>query len=151
MKINLLYDSPDVRSGYVNVDPFAIDDKNRICSDLQSLGFCSIGEAQEILCHNILSHYNLQDASAIFSEIISKLAHGGVVTISDINAYEVSRQFVVGKISPTEFSSILFGDKHSRKSLHSMDTILEGFKQFNLQIVAKKIEGFNFSVSAVRP
>jgi 2-polyprenyl-3-methyl-5-hydroxy-6-metoxy-1,4-benzoquinol methylase len=151
MRINLLYDSPDIRSGYVNVDPFSIDNPDKICCDLQELSFCSVGEAQEILCIDILSQYNLEDASKIFSELVSKLAHGGSITISDLNAYEVARIFTVGKLTPTDFSQLLFGHKHPKKSIHSIDTIVQGFGQFGLQITAKKLEGYKFSVTGVRP
>lgn len=151
MRINLLYDSPEVRSGYVNVDPFSIDNPDKVCCDLQELSFCSVGEAQEILCIDVLSQYNLEDASKIFSEMVSKLSHGGSITIGDLNAYEVSRMFTVGKLSPTDFSQLLFGGKHPRKSLHAIDTILQGFSQMGLHIVSKKLEGHRFIVTAVRP
>lgn len=151
MRINLLYDSPDVRSGYVNVDPFSIDNPDKVCCDLQDLYFCSVGEAEEILCIDILSKYKLEDVNQILMGLMSKLSHGGSITIGDINAYELARIFTVGKINAVDYNRLLFGDKHSTKSLHCLEDIMQALSSAGLQITSKKIEGHRFLVTGVRP
>ena len=150
MKINLLYDSDKILSGHTNVDSFAINDKNKVCCDLEQLYFCSRGEATEILVDNVLSYYSAKQVKQMLAHYISLLAYGGSLSVTDVNAYEVSRRFMLNKINSDEFNKLLFGEKYSRKSLLNITDVSNLMTSMGLKIKFKKINDTEFTVVGVR-
>jgi hypothetical protein len=151
MKINLLYDSNNILSGFFNIDPYSISDPNKVCCDLENLYFCSEGEAEEIICDEILSFYPKETVNRMIAHYVTRLGHGGSITISDLNAYEISRQFTLGKINLEEYNQQAFGGKYERKSWVGIPEVVGILAEMGLIIKLKRIDGFKFTVKAVRP
>lgn len=147
MKLNLLYDRPNDLPGLIGVNPFDVNAD--ICCDLENLYFCENGEVEEIVCNDVLSYYHQEQSNKMLQHFISKLAYGGTISVTDLNVYELTRQFTLGKITLEEFNSHLSG-VHGRKSLHSPLSIIVAFQGAGLKINLKKIQDFTFTIRGTR-
>lgn len=151
MKINLLYDSNELRSDFVNVDPFAVGDEQRVCASPYDLYFCADNECYELLCNDILCFYSRKDCFKILNHFLQKMHHGGKIVISDTNLYELARLYALGKIDDDGFIGTAFGNTHQKKCGVTLKELTEFFKQNGYYILSKKISDVKFVLEVGRP
>lgn len=151
MKINILYDNPEIVTGYVNVDPFVMDNPDIQCTSPDNLHFCSDGEAEEIVCNNVLSYYRIDKAERVMQHFIQKLSHQGTLTIQDLNPYSITRKVTLRELNIVDLNKYLFGEKHPKKSLIGIDEIANLMTHLGLRITYKGIMGDEFIITGVRP
>lgn len=130
MKINLLFNNPyDVRSGYLNIDPYAgpNDQAGRIPGDINNLDdLVSAGEATEVVALDILDKFPRQYVDQILTHWLSRLAHGGRLTISVIDLYEVAKAFLNEAIDVDKTNTLLHGDPETKgKQVHTNFTLAQ--------------------------
>lgn len=112
MKLNLLLDNPaGILNGYVNVDPFAKGQDERVCAEVTNLdSVVSDGEAEEILAYDILHYFPMIMVDGMIANWLKKLSiKGGKLAISATDLYEVSRQFWIGDINADKANCLLYG------------------------------------------
>jgi len=89
---------------------------------------------------------------ALLSAAIGKVKYGGTITISGLDAFEVSRQIYVGKLNGQQASEILYKNinGHTRSSCgHILDTI-DKLQQHNFTILIKELQDYAYSIQARR-
>ncbi len=148
MKLNLLLDNHnDVRSGYVNVDPFAPeqDKYGRVRADVNNLdAVVEAGEATKIVVSDILSYFPPEQVDEILTNWLSKLAHGGTLAVTVVDLREVARKFLANIIPIEDMQSLLHGAQEQpwqfRKSSLTLPLLIEVFTTRGYKILSKRIQ-----------
>jgi len=157
MKINLLIDNgAGVRSGYVNIDPYAdSNNDSRISADLTNLSHTvDDGEATEIIAHDVLSYYPQSLASRILENWVKKLAYGGTITVSALDQTEVARHINSGFLTVEQANLLLHGaqekDWDTIKSSFTLTRLAEALESLGLKIIRRRSSDYKVMVTARR-
>ncbi len=143
MKINLLLNNPgDLRSGYLNIDPFATGDDARVKGGLELTkdGFVEANEAEEVIALDILDYCT--EPNTLLQGWLSRLAHGGRLTISVVDFREVSRMFLAGGLSMDDVNDLLFGKTDSpyqKKIVFTLSQLVEVFTNLGYKVISKRV------------
>lgn len=158
MRLNLLLDGAnECRSGYVNLDPLAPpDDPERTRGSIVDLSpVCEAAEATEILALDVVTYWPRKVAGEMIAHWVSRLAHGGKLTISLPDAEEVSRAFYMGQIDFETYSEFVHGAQQrgwdERKSGGTLEKLVAYLSGFGLKILAKRVVDYKALVTAERP
>jgi hypothetical protein len=157
MKINLLYGSDNVLSGFLNIDPFAKDEdikknKGRV-DNLDEI--CEDAECLSIIAEDIIDYFSSKEVDNIISHWIKKLRHGGKIVIGGIDLIEVSRSFNNKYIDLINTNLLLFGDQSEswkyRKSCLTSSELVKGLQGLGLNILKNRINNYKYTIEAERP
>ncbi len=159
MKVNILIgDKNKPLNGYTNINQTASpNDTEQIPCELNALdGIISHNECEEVLALQVLDHFPLQMRQPTLVHWLCKLKHGGKITISATDPYEMARLIHVGEIeNPVQFNELVYGQIKNvwdiKKSvLPLQDTIgmIMQTGQFNIESV--KYEGPYYYIVARR-
>lgn len=158
MKLNLLINNPGgARSGYVNVDPIAPDgDADRIKGQLEDLNHvCDAAEVAEIVAHDILDFFPAPMADKVLDHWVSRLAHGGTLTVSVVDLLEVSRAFVARSLDTHQANELLHGKQGQpwevRMATYHVPVLVDVLARKGLKIMMKRISNYRAVVVAQRP
>lgn len=157
MKINCLLGNPDLRSGFINVDPLASgEDKQRYKGDWTNLDdLCCAGEAQEIVALEVLDYVGREGADKVLAHWVSRLGHGGTLTVSLVDPNRVARALLSGELSEENANGLLYGQQSQpwqhRKLAYSLATLSEKLKRLGLQVLKQIHHGYSCMVVARRP
>lgn len=157
MKINLLLGNNDLRSGYINVDPLASgEDRQRYKADWTNLDdLCCAGEAQEIVALEVLNYLGRDAADKVLAHWVSRLGHGGTLTVSVIDPNRIARALISGELSEQDANGLLYGQQSQpwqcRKLAYSLATLSDKMRQLGLQVLKQVHHGYQCCVMAVRP
>ena len=151
MKINLLLNAPnDTRSGYMNIDPTTPDgDATRIRCQLDKLDmFVDANEVSEIVAMDILDTFGPDDIDRVLDHWVSRLAHQGTISLSVLDAREVSRALMSDTLPVTEFSDLVHGQ---RKTSLTMKLLADALESRGLKITKKRNVHYRAVIVAQRP
>lgn len=158
MRLNLLSNCPGgVRSGYVNVDPHAPegDPHGRVACPLDSLSLCETNEASEIIAAGVLDRFPTHQVDAVLDHWISRLAHGGVLTVSVGDAREAARNFLSGFWNLDSFNAAVHGEQdgpgRSVQCCLTAEVLAGVMESRGLRVLGVKVEGGVAVVSGERP
>ena len=91
MKVNLLYHSDSMRSGYVNVDPFAEEGSDKVKLKLDNLDeVASNAECTDLVAVDVLDHYNSFEVDKVLDHWVRKLRKQGTLTVGGMDLTEVT-------------------------------------------------------------
>lgn len=158
MKINLLLDNTgDVRSGYINIDPFAPDNDaaGRLKGDISNLDHVvDDGEAIEIIALEVLDYFPGHQADAILTNWLKKLARSGRLTLSVVDVREVARAICANEMSPEDINEHLHGKQEKpwqyRKSAYTLTQIAEVLGNLGYKILARRVQNFRAVITVER-
>lgn len=152
MKLNLLANSLDIRTGYKNIDNTAVIPKDFVSSEQKIVGsisnldwICKEGEAEEILALDCLHTFPLGNIGNVIYGWSTKLASSGKIIIGGNYLEEIAKAFNAGTINVVDFNKLLFNNSHSAVSI---DDVLNILTQINLKVTKKQIGGFRFLIEA---
>ncbi len=158
MRINLLLDNEkDLLSGYINVDPFLIQNsENRASHNVTNLdGLVCDNEATEIIAKDILDYYPINKVPEVVCHWIKKLAHKGTIIIESIDIEEVSRGVVFGNIKLEDANKLLYGKQEkqwqNKKHCLSLGQAVDFLQSQGMKIIKKRNNNFRFNIVAERP
>lgn len=158
MKVNILLNNPaEIRSGFLNIDPFAPDgDKDRVKCDPAALGpLVDAAEASEVVALGIIDYLPLAQSDGVLTHWVSRLAHGGKLSISCVDLFEVCRAVHLRTVSVEDANKLLHGEQREpwqfRKANYSLNHLTELIKAKGLRIITKKLVAFEAVVTAERP
>lgn len=159
MKLNLLINnSGDVRNGYLNIDPSANpeDPYGRVRCDLDNLDpLVDANEATEVVALDILDYYATTDVDRVLNHWLSKLAHGGTLTVSVVDLREVSRQFLAGGLGLDEANLLLHGEQDGpmrfRMCSLTLDHLSAVLENKGLKVLKRRIVDRRAVVTCQRP
>ncbi len=92
-----------------------------------------------------LDNISLDDKFKLVRLATNKIAHTGVLTISAIDALEVSRGMYRGYLKLDEFNKLL------RPSLCSANDIIELLESLEFNILVVRINNYRYYIEASRP
>lgn len=158
MKVNLLLDNPaGVRNGYINIDPFAPDnDRDRVKGDVSTISHSiDDGEASEILAYDILDFFAANMADEILAHWLSKLAHGGTLTVAVIDLLEVARGVTSHIVSIEQAQDLLHGLQEKKwdlkKSSYTLQQLVSTISSRGYKVLSKRVENYRAIVTCQRP
>jgi hypothetical protein len=157
MKVNLLLDNPgDIRSGYRNIDPFANDIDIRVSGTLDNLSdHVEANEAEEIVANDILDTFPLSDADRVLDNWLSRLAHGGKLTISVVDLRSVSREVLANSISIQDANELLYGRQNAphfqKKSVFTLQQLATTLEGKGYKLLRRQVENNRVVVTVERP
>lgn len=157
MKLNLLYHGDELRSGYVNVDPYADDNSpTKVKAELSDLNkVASDAECTDIIAIDVIDHFNSTQVDAVLDHWLSKLRHKGTITVGGTDLSEISESLYVGNINIDEANSLLFGnqgeDWEFKKSCVDIESLIMVLKAKGLKILKKRTNHYKYIVQAQRP
>jgi hypothetical protein len=158
VKLNLLVNNPGgVRSGYVNVDPVAPEgNSDRIACPLEKLdATCDAAEAEELVALDILDLFPAKVADAVLDHWLSRLAHGGKITLSVVDMMEVARGFTARSLSIEDANLLLHGNQSQpwefRKATYYLPMVVNTLTSKGYKILTKKISNYRAVITAERP
>lgn len=155
MKLNLLLNNPaGVRSGYLNLDPFADGKDVRVQCDITDISSqVEENEAVEIIAIDVLNKYPAIQVPGVLEHWLSRLAHKGKFVLSVPDLIEVGRAIRNDLITIEEANAILYGYQEHQadvnRSVFTMkqvvDCVSPGYK-----ILSKRIHDYNCVVTFER-
>ena len=155
MKINLTVDPNNLREGYLNICPFAEDDKV-VSKDIANLDkVVDDGECSELVAMNVLETFPAKEVNEVINNWLKKLKHGGVLVLGFTEFMEVCKAFVNRELTIEDATLFLHGFQnhpweHRRVNL-TMGQVSEVLKNKGLKILKKRVEGFGAVVVGERP
>ncbi len=158
MKLNLVWcATTEYLNGYINIDPSAPPNSQGILQGepdkLDNL--IDDAECEEIRAINVLEYYSIHQVGLVLKHWISKLAHGGTLTIGCVDVREVSKAVCNADISIEDTNLFLHGLQRSpidfKRSNYTVSQIAEVLKNKGLKVVSKKVENLQCIVKAIRP
>lgn len=154
VKINLLRNSNQTMSGYLNIDIFP--GENKVQGDISNLNnLVDDASCYEIVARNVLEYIPHQEIPQVVAHWVQKLSHGGKIIINTTDLKSVSKSIIRDNITPSETLEILYG-----KQLNALDCkksavttqILSALLESNgLKIINKCIDSYELSITAERP
>lgn len=157
MRLNLLLDDPGgVRPGYVNVDLLApAGDPHRTQCDPTNLEpVCDAGGCEELVALDILDYVPLAQANAVLDHWVSRLAHGGTMSVSVVDLLEVSRAFADRRLTVEEANLLLHGEQKKqwqfRQSNYTLGQLADALQAKGLMLVLQRHDDFRAVVTARR-
>lgn len=157
MKVNLLLDNPgDVRSGYLNIDPFADGVDTRVKGNLDDLSeHADANELEELVANDILDTFALTDADRVLDNWLSRLAHGGKLTISVVDLRSVSREVLANSISIQDANELLYGrptaPHFQKRSAFTLQQLAGTLESRGYKLLRKQPENNRIIVTVERP
>ena len=133
MNINLISTSPNVKETPPEHEDLLISDIENIPASM-----CSSVVIDQTL--NALTNEQLE-------LILSKIRHGGTISISSPDAVRVSKALYVGDIDIPQFTSLII-DSKSQHSILDMKTF---FEQRGYNIEMAYVQGLSFYIKVQRP
>ena len=163
MKLNLVFGSRNILSGYKNIDPFidesqqsTFDNPIKLKYDFTNLDrLCENGECEEIIVDNILSFFAAKDVDKILSHWISKIKHGGKIIILDIDLNHVATALNNGFLDFNQANKLIYGNQSRewefRRSLLSAPILQGALQQYGFNIIKYRFDNYEFIIEAMRP
>ena len=157
-KLNLLYGGGDHMSGYLNIDPLADPENDKIIvADWKNLDeLVDDAEATEILALNSLIEFVPRpEINNVVDHWISKLRHGGKLVCAFIDTYEVCREFVNFNIGMGEVNEVFHGSQDRKELVKHCSFTTHGFAEYlsvkhDMKIIKRRLNGFDAIVEAER-
>lgn len=157
MKIQISYDSGDIRSGFTVLEHLGDHscDLRRTKCDISFIDpYVANGEADEVLVLDVLTYFPSMATIHLLEHWVSKVAIGGKITISDVDAIDCARALSNGEMSIQDYNTLVHGLQNQpwlfRKTCLTISQFLEYFEAKGWFILTKKINNFKFVISAQR-
>lgn len=156
MRVNLLLNSPTMRNGFLNIDPFATPGDGKIYGHVTCLdGHVEDAQASEILASDVLDFLPPKAVNDAVTHWIKKLRHGGTITIGGLDLREVARRLSSHQISIDEANLLVYGEQSSpwqcRKAAVSLPLMADQLQRTGLVVTGKSYREVFYSVTARRP
>ena len=141
MRVFLTLDQQS-RNGFVAVNP------SRGNLD----GVVEAGEASEVVALDVLDYFKLDQQQDLLRHWASRLAPGGVLTVSCTDIYEVARSLALGFADEGWASQMLYGAPEARKAVQFSEKSLSHIlASMGLQAISRRVEGYQCIVVMGRP
>lgn len=158
-KVNLLLDNPgDIRNGYLNFDPHAPPQctDGRIRAEIADLSHTvDFNECEELVAHDILDYFGMEEADRVLNHWLSRLAHQGTLSLSVVDLREVSRDLLANTIDIADVNELLYGRQTKpwqfKKCVFTMPVLVGMLQARGYKILTKKSSGYRAIVTVQRP
>jgi len=147
MKYRLAIDDFEL-NGYTLISPLKGQNPIKIGEYLDD------GEAEEIICDNILENIPTENLMVFIRALSSKLKHGGILVFTGTDVMMLVEKYTRGEISIIDFNKILFGLKNYawafKLACITLSDINEICEQVGLKVLERKLDGTEFCIKVQR-
>jgi len=156
MKLNLLYGKGQKLHGYTNVNAVPVEDEDVITADPSNLDFfVDDAEAEDIIACDVVNFLPKSVMIPTINHWVSKLRHGGSISIGGVDCYAIARDIVSKKIDLQSMNDILYGNEipswNSRKNAFTMESLVDHLEDLGLKIQRSRVDKYEIIVEAIRP
>lgn len=157
MKINLLLNDASPRSGHTNIDPLAPpNDPLRKVGDFGNLDeHVEAAECDEFIATDILDFIQADQLDDVLNHWVSKIRHGGTLTIGGLDLRSVARGISDYRLSINDANLLIYGAQQAawqhRRSASTLQIILEVLTSKGLKAIKKRYDGYFYSLTMERP
>jgi hypothetical protein len=141
MKVQILENKQELaRSGYETqyFAPFAYNID----------GIADDASCEEILCTTLTDYVTVDKINDAIRYLVSKLAHKGKLVLGGTDLYSLTKALHNNHINIIEVNKILFAE-HKQACLYISD-LVSLMEKYGLQIVRKRVNGYQMIVEGVR-
>ncbi len=158
VRMNLLVgNEADIREGWTNIDPLAPEnDHRRIRANPMNLDpVCDAGEVDELVAHDLIDTLPYREANEVLDHWISRLAHGGTITLSCVDTLEVTKMFQNRSLMMGQLNALLHGEQTEswkfRQGSYHLGQLANILTSKGLVVLQKRIHQFRAIIVAQRP
>lgn len=158
-KVNLLLDNPGgVRNGYLNIDPHAPERSpdGRIRAKIEDLSHTlDFNECEELVAHDILDYFGMEEADQVLNHWLSRLAHQGTLSLSVVDLREVARDLLANALDIADINELLYGRQTQpwqlKKCVFTLPILVNMLQSRGYKILTKKSSDYRAIVTVQRP
>ncbi len=169
MKVNIAIGSENYKSGYVNIDPtlqrksetVSLENANEeqtniVKCDIRNIDdIVSNSECKELVAIDVLDFLEWSESRHVLAHWISKLRHGGKITVGGTDILEVCRLFYKQAIDLKTLNSLIHGEFSQAWDVKMGHSTMEDLKTFlesqGIRVTKQRIKGFKMIVEGERP
>ena len=153
MKLHLCEKPDDIWSGYLNVHPQAPEHPDCFAGPWDGLSLvCEANEATEIVADDVLDRFPSDRVDDVLSGWLSRLAHGGELHLSFVDARPVCRAFYEDRLDLGALNALLHDcGPWPRRCLLSIDLVCAVLENQGYRLLRRRLDGHRALVSCRRP
>jgi hypothetical protein len=157
MKINLLLNDASPRSQFLNIDPLAPpNDPLRVVGDFGDLNeHVDNAECDELIATDILDFLPASQIDDVLNHWVSKIRHGGTITVGGLDLREVSHGVVKHSLNIDDANLLIYGAQQAawqhRRSATTLQNVLAVLTSKGLKPIKKRVESYFYSITMERP
>ncbi len=153
MKVNITCGGHAL-TGYVNIDPLAKDEPNKIAADFGNLdSLIHDAEAIEILATEVLQYIPFNSIPKVLENWVKKLRINGKISVGGYDVTEACKSYANQTCSLEDLNVLLYGNPEipiATSSAISMPYIKDILQKFGLKILKQRKSGHHIIVEAER-
>lgn len=155
MKLNLLFNSNDVRAGYQNIDAYTQEGDGKIEGNVFNLNEIACNaEVVELIALDIIDRIPLPQITQVLGHWLSKIRRGGTITIGGLNLPSVTKAFYRKEIDLVTMNQLFFGKQdtptNNKKCALDITWIESVLKSEGFKIIQSRLENVYYYIKAER-
>jgi hypothetical protein len=156
MKVNLLYKSNNLLSGFINIDPFSskedIESNKKIQGNIGDLDWVvEDSECTQIIAEDVLNYFAGPEVDQVIENWVRKLRHKGTIIIGGVDLFEVCRGIDGRYIDLVNANILLYGEDGEKKSILSSIDLSKALRNLGLKIIKNRCNSYKYIIEAERP
>jgi hypothetical protein len=156
MKINLLYNSNNLLSGYLNIDPLSSEDDiqsgKKVQGNIFDLNWAvEDAECTSIVAEDIINYVPAENIAQVLDNWVRKLRHNGTIIITGVDLYEVCRGINGRYIDLENANQLFYGETGEKKSILSGSDLTRALEECGLKIIKNRYNSYKYTIEAERP
>lgn len=114
--------------------------------------FADDGECDVVLSNDMLNYVHFSDAERFITHLAKKVRHEGTIVLGAKCPIEICKMLLRGDFNFTEFNRIIYGDTDGQplEGTITINAVVNILQQNGFKIMKKRLEGYDFTVEAVR-
>ena len=153
MKVNIICGGHAL-TGYVNIDPLARDEPNKVAADFGNLDkLIHDAEATEILALEVLHYIPFHKLSAVLSNWVKKLRINGKIAVGGYDIGDVCKSYANKTCGLEDLNALIYGGETNPlafSSAVSMSYLKDMIESLGLKILKKRKNGYHIVIEALR-
>lgn len=140
------------RSGHLNVEVAGDPPPGAVKGNALDLSeHVDANEAASLVALNVLDTLAPAEAARALEHWLTRLGHGGELTVSGVDLRAVARALVNGELTHDEADALVHGVAAPRRSSYSLPRLVKVLASRGLEVLSQRIVHFNAVVTARRP
>lgn len=155
MKLNLIRDSNDVISGYVNIDPYGKSESVVIHSYENLDDIAENAQCTDIIARDVIDYIEPLNIDNVLRHWLSKLRINGKITISGTDLMSVCEKYVEGAFDADVATALIYGERTEshkyKKNASTLENVVRFLEMCGLKIILKSLNSdLTYTVQAQR-
>lgn len=154
MKVRISVGESEKLNGYLNIDPITKFDD--VAVDIRDIGeHVDDSSCKSFIIDHVLGFLEKEESKKVLIQYMKKIRHEGTIVISELDAYEIAKSFYRREIDLDFFNEAVHGSFDEpwdvKMSSFTINELIDILEENNFQITKKRLNGFKFTLEAIRP